>query len=183
MNQRERVLIILCLVAAIGAGIFYLIDSHQTTGSGVDKIAQKESQLRSFVTKTTEQLTKEESQERELYIIKKAGESWNKDPFLQKKLVFQTAEKKVVKKEVKKVVIEPPPKINATYTGYINLANHPFAIIDGREYQVGEKLRDTNFFVSKISPSRVLLVEDYQKKEDQPVRKPHMITLSIRNND
>jgi hypothetical protein len=77
--------------------------------------------------------------QREIQTVKFSAEAWPKDPLAP----------------------EPPKpegeveKDKFQYTGYISMGDKVLAVINGREYQVGEQLESGGFEVLSISPEAV----------------------------
>ena len=68
--------------------------------------------------------------------------------------------KKAVKAETAPEVIVKPtePDSEIRYTGYVEMGNVRLAIINGNEYETGDRLEQGGYIVKSISPTRVMLV-------------------------
>ncbi len=101
--------------------------------------------------KTAEPVKKKEKSitislsEKELYVLKQVPLSWADDPF-----ITNTSKGKQVK-------VYPPIPKDLKYSGYLKAENRMLAIINGTEYQIGEVIPPTQYFVTDISPKRVVI--------------------------
>jgi hypothetical protein len=86
-------------------------------------------------------------------IIQKAEASWKQNPFL----------------EIQKAQPPPPtaaqipkgparPAFNLAYSGFIDMGEKRLAIINGLEYEAGDKLEPDGLTIKSILPNRVILV-------------------------
>ena len=97
--------------------------------------------LNAFITKVAEAsragLSKEDK-----YIISRAESAWKQDP------------------------LTTGPQLNVSYTGFMQMGDKKFAIIDGLEYTAGDELVQGGFKVSSITPRQVVIVStDGSKKK------------------
>ncbi|MGD9134444.1 MAG: hypothetical protein PVF78_12390, partial [Desulfobacterales bacterium] len=58
------------------------------------------------------------------------------------------------------------PQLNVSYTGFMQMGDKKFAIIDGLEYAAGEELERGGFVVRSITPNQVVIFStDGSKKK------------------
>ena len=173
MTKREQVILGFCGILSLGAVIYYFASMPSTDlKKGIIKSNSGEKQLNSFM-QTTRQSMLHKKMDLEMRIIKSAYAESSKDPFFKKIYTVETV--KTVKVEVKPKVEQKTKKITAVYSGYIQQHNGAFAIIDGIDYRIGEKLKGSNYLIQSISELKVVLIEDYKKL----TRKPKTIILAI----
>ena len=70
--------------------------------------------------------------------------------------------------EIKKAAqaIQPAtPDLKISYTGYMEMGDIKFAIINGLEYVAGDRLEKGDYIVSSITPSRVVIVTTGRSKK------------------
>jgi hypothetical protein len=152
MTNREKIIVGLAVLSVIyGVYILFLASPSQPSFEGKSAVTTKGLEaINAFITKVAE-AAKEGLSEQDSYILEKAQTQWKKDPFIKIE-----KENQVI---VKKAETEPSiPDATVSYTGYLEMGNARIAIIDGREYVVGELLERGGFKVRNISASRVVLV-------------------------
>ncbi|MGW8188154.1 MAG: hypothetical protein ACWGNK_12835 [Desulfobacterales bacterium] len=162
MSKREKIiLIIMALTILYGFYALFL----ENPSSGKPKLASSENKLESFNKFITNvaSLVKGSVSEEETYIIDKIPVKWTKDPLLntKKEVAFKPANEKP--DEVKKGV--GARKLDIVYSGFLNMGNRNLAIINGIEYEKGEKLPDGGHIVEEIHPNRVVVGMQGSKKK------------------
>ena len=119
--------------------------------SGID-VKQKTEELNSFVTTLSVGMSKDAVKNLGPLIFSRAEKEWTQDPFLDNKSFKAWVQ---VEKPVKEGT--PAPKIDFTYTGYLEMGRKRIAIINGIEYKEGEPLDIKGFVLKSVSPARVLI--------------------------
>jgi hypothetical protein len=145
MSKREKILILCCLLAAVGTVALYFPDMF----SG-DRAAKRLSER----TEKLEQIEKNarnlpislEIGRKEQYVLTGLGKDWPRDPFLNLS-TLQEGE-------------APKGGPALVYNGFIAMGNKSFAIINGAEYMVGETVADTRLKVTSVGQQRVVLTGD-----------------------
>ena len=61
-------------------------------------------------------------------------------------------------KRQKQVVQTAGPRPNFSYTGFMQMGDKRFAIINGFEYAPGDQLQEGGYKVSSVTPSKVVIV-------------------------
>ena len=139
ISKREKI-ILGGMGAAILCSVIYLVwpapeppSPEMTPQKLADSTKAAEAQLQS--------LERIQLSAREIHVVTNAQEPWPQDPLAPK-----------------------PPEAEATverdkfqYTGYIKLGESHLAVINGREYQVGEQLESGGLEVVEITPEAVVL--------------------------
>ena len=85
------------------------------------------------------------------YIIKKAKETWKKDPFV----LTHGPLGDLKKEDVDKQTAAGPSSM--LFTGFIHVGDKMIAIINGQEYEEGDIIGNGNLSVQKISRENVVL--------------------------
>ena len=136
MTSREKVLLGLCSVGAVGAALFYGIDilevERQPSSKSKDYsslIAEAQLGLKTGQLTGYEQAT-----------LKAAIANWPRNPM----------GRRVVEVEVKNQGIKCPP-----YTGFVQAGEVKIAIIGGDDYRVGQIIKGGEFRLIAISPDSI----------------------------
>ena len=152
MSKREKIILVLTGIA-VAYGLYALLFAPATKTSLVNTESQV-ADTKKLVSDVTEGLNKGKLLEVEGYIMERAEAPWPRDPFL----LTDTAETKTVVEDVE-------DGVNFIYSGFVELGSIRLAIINGREYQVGEALEEKGYKVRKILPERVVIEQEQIKKE------------------
>ena len=152
ISKREQIILGLMGAAVLAAGLYLLWPSKEpppqrmTEQTMKDNLKAAEDQLQS--------LDRIKLSPREVHAVTGSQEPWPADPMAPK-----------------------PPEREAQvdrqqfqYTGFVRVGERSLAVINGREYQVGEQLETGGFEVAQISPEAVVL-RSLQRKDE--VRIPY----------
>jgi hypothetical protein len=139
ISKREKIIILVAiLVVLYGGYAFFTSNSfdsdkpapvtEKTTSIDFDKI---ENNVKAVLEEKTD-----------LYAVTRIGneELWLKDPFYKGTTSVRKTD-----------------TFDFAYTGYLELENRRFAVINGLDYKVGEELEAGSYFVEKITPSSVVI--------------------------
>lgn len=171
MNKREKYIVIITLIVALGAGIFKLIDSNILFAPQETKTQKKAEEKRAGKTKTTKEKAKakdiqmEKTQtlsQRNKRIIRSASDKWPEDVLFK----YRRKKEKQDKKELE-------PKF-FRYTGYMQIQGDKFAMISGKPFKKDEYLQGTNwpgYKVQHIEPKHVILATPENDTISIPLRK------------
>jgi hypothetical protein len=107
--------------------------------------------LNSFITKVAE-AAQEGLSETDTYIIQRAEAQWIQDPLIR------IRKPPKVEIEPEDVVTTEKPELEIAYTGYIEMGSMRLAIINGNEYETGDRLEQGDYIVRSISPTQVEIV-------------------------
>jgi hypothetical protein len=165
LSLREKVFVSLVAAAALFALISIMYPSR-STGSA-DRSKQRPAELSDFSSKLALQVARGGVSPFEAAAIKKATEPWKKDPFLKMKRQDQVADNQPNKS---RDASEAP---ELAYSGYLQMGKRILAIIDGLEYEVGERLTDRpTLTLQRITADRVVLLQtDTGAKRVIPIQK------------
>ena len=147
MTNREKIIVSLAALA-LGYGALELLVPR----ANVAPVRQPQSLegLNVFIAKVAD-ATRVGTAEAGAIVIQKAEAAWKQDPFLE-----------IQKAQAVKPTDKPTPVTarlpNLVYNGFIELGSKRLAIINGQEYEAGEKLNPGGFTIKSILPTRVMLV-------------------------
>ena len=108
-----------------------------------DRIALRQAEIRGFAESRQAQVAPLRLSERERMVLNEAVSAWAPSPFIDRETLAAAVEE---------------PVQQFFYTGFIQLGDQQFAILNGREYRVAEPVAQTDFRVESIEPDKVLLV-------------------------
>lgn len=154
MNRREKIITGLALAAVLYGGYALL-----TGGSGPENRQGKTGDLAGFVAQVSERTGKNRLSEAELHTILKAAEPWKENPFLRgrERDFMSAASEDTGPRDGKK-------EGAFVYSGYIEIAGKKIAIINGVEYEAGDKLEEEGYVLRKILPTKVVLYNGKYEK-------------------
>lgn len=110
--------------------------------------------LNPFITKVAE-AAKAGLSNKDKYIIDLAEAEWKQDPLISAELKDRP-ESEIQKAKQAAPVSSPDLKI--AYTGFMQMGDIKFAIINGVEYAAGDHLEQGDYILRSITPSRVVIV-------------------------
>ncbi|MBW2436999.1 MAG: hypothetical protein JRF29_06960 [Deltaproteobacteria bacterium] len=157
MTQREKIIVVLMLLT-VAYGIYALFfegkgNSTSTEPASVSSAVQLEN-LNAFITKVAE-ASKAGLSKEDKYIISRAETEWKQDPLITAELTDRPQDE--IKKQ-QQVIQAARPRPNITYTGFMQMGDKRFAIINGFEYAPGDQLLEGGYKVSSVTPSKVVIV-------------------------
>ena len=151
MSKREKIILILTLVAALyGLVDFFVLTPRKKNREAEQVTSSTNETLVNFITDSMDKITRIELQTKQLnrqYLILKIESNWENDPFVQ------PLEQKPEQKKTS-VFLDVP---NVTYSGYVIAGKRALAIINGYEYGAGEIINGYDYRVINIIPQKVVL--------------------------
>ena len=117
--------------------------------------------LNSFITKVAE-ASKAGLSKEDKYIIQLAEAEWKQDPLINAELKDRP-ESEIQK--AKKVAPVSIPDLDIAYTGFMQMGDIKFAIINGLEYATGDRLEQGDYILRSITPNRVVIVSTGPSKK------------------
>ena len=148
MSKREKVILVIVFFVVV-YGIYNVFLCSPPKTSSVDNSGESK-RLDDLIAGVIQDVARENLSETETYIITRAETEWRSDPFLETnglEKIFDDAEGAASSKH----------KVSFTYTGYLELGDTRIAIINGREYEIGEELESGGYFVESIEPLQVVI--------------------------
>ena len=164
MNKREKIIVGLMLLT-VAYGIYALFfegkgRSSTTPAAAISATRQLEN-LNAFITKIAEAseagLSKEDK-----YIISRAESAWKQDPLTTAELTDRPEDE--INRQ-KQVVDTSGPQLNVSYTGFMQMGDKKFAVINGLEYTTGDELEQGGFIVGSITPRQVVIISTGRSKK------------------
>ncbi|MFO7803408.1 MAG: hypothetical protein R6V55_14050 [Desulfovermiculus sp.] len=154
MAKREKILVGLMVIALAYAAfelIYFLVDDSSPTR----KEAQVEpGQAHELAARTSQALEQVEMEEVQRHVLEAAADQWSQSPFAPKPESLSEDKEQASDADTEKEQ-EDLPEFN--YTGYLEMGQTRMAVINGLEYQVGEKLEQENYVLVSIQPEMVIL--------------------------
>jgi hypothetical protein len=152
MTNREKIIIGLMVVAVI-YGVYTVFLSKPREAS-ISNGAKELKTLNAFVAKVSEKSEASLSKE-QTYVLEKAQAEWKQDPFVKMR-------PKMTREEIAE---KQPLVLNSkfVYTGFLEMGNRRLAIINGVEYEVGDRLEPGGLVIRKINSTHVVVAESSQK--------------------
>jgi hypothetical protein len=153
MNKREKIILVVMLIALLGGAATYFSGpstSIQSSGAanGIDL-----TNVKALSAQLIADVKKEALTDNERYVLDQAAADWSEDPFVVRSLtpLHQTGGGSGMR------------PADFSYSGYLDAGNRRLAIINGLEYMVGDQLEFGGLVVKNIDPEKVVL-EDMGKR-------------------
>ena len=144
LNKRQIIILSLAVVAVCYA-LYELVIARP---AAVKAKAASETNADAFVGDLQQDLIREIVAGMDTHMIKKAEAEWERNPFWEKQAFREWAAKEGSVGTSAKMI----------YSGYVDSGKRRLAVINGYEYREGEELEMEGFFLKKITPSHVLIV-------------------------
>ncbi len=148
MSKREKIIIGVMVFSILFALVYFLTPAM--TGQGA-KSDDQYTGSEKIIQEIAAELKKVAASPNENYVIARAEAAWTKDPFY----------KKVQPAPVK----GPAGAPDIVYSGFVDMGQKKFAVINGSTYQVGDKLDfGSSFYLRSVEPSRVVIVDKQNQR-------------------
>lgn len=149
MASREKIIVAFAALALLfGVYIVFLEPKPQAPAFASAK--NDLDMLNSFITKVAA-ATKEGLSEKDGYIIQRAENQWRRDPFIR---IIKPPPPEEEEQETLELT---GPEFEILYTGYLEMGTMRLAIINGNEYETGDRLDQGDYIVRSISPTQVVV--------------------------
>jgi hypothetical protein len=147
MTHREKIIVGLAALAICYGALELLLPRAK-----VAPVPQPQNLegLNAFITKVAD-ATRVGTAEAGAIVIQKAEAAWKQDPFLEIQKAKAAESTATRPKETARLP-------NLVYNGFIEHGSKRLAIINGQEYEAGDKLNPGGFTIKSILPTRVLIV-------------------------
>jgi hypothetical protein len=149
MTTREKIIVGL-MVLTVGYGAIELLLPRAKIVPSTSLPAQSVEGLNAFITKVADAV-KAGTADAGTLAIQKAEAAWKQDPFM----VIRKATPQVAEKAASKEPLRPVP--NMTYSGFLEIGAKRLAIINGMEYEAGDRLGTGGFTVKSVLPTKVIM--------------------------
>ena len=150
MTNRERIILILMAVAVVWGGYTFLYTSPSKTKAPGSVNRPKD--LNQFVIDMANKITNKNALDSEDYVILKASAKWTQNPFQEPDLLVKIAPDADPRTGQEDDLTR---KTEFLYSGYLKMGNRSLAIINGKEYEIDERLDPAGCFVRNIFPTWV----------------------------
>ena len=169
MANREKIILLAMIIVVAYGGYSYFSDSGDNPI--VESSNQTLSEMKKFVIDAATNLSNENISAADKYIIDQAEKVWPQDPFLQSGARL-TSEQFEARAEV---TVET---VQISYTGFLQTSDALIAIVNGTEYETGDQLNETGYYVKRILPTKIVLgLENNSDTTILPLDEPVNISL------
>ena len=144
MSDREKILVGLMLLAIVYGAYTYFFSPQRRPGT-VNEEPEQEA-LKAFIVQVAEK-SKTGLSKSQAYALQKAQADWKQDPLIQ------IEPRKPKEKDTQQFKL----KSNILYTGFLQMGDKRLAIINGVEYETGDKLEPGGFVIRSIFPNHVVI--------------------------
>jgi hypothetical protein len=156
MTNREKIIVGLMVLAAVyGVYIVFFAGPKEEAAFNSGGDTELEA-LNSFITKVAEK-TKSSLPEEQVYALQKAQSEWKQDPLIYIKPKMTREE------EAQRQPLKLDRKI--LYTGFLQMGAKRLAIINGLEYEIGDRLETDGLIVRNIHPNHVVIGSPVHKNK------------------
>lgn len=142
------------LTVVYGVYTVFFEDRNSTEPVAAISASKELENLNAFIAKVAE-ASKAGLSAKDKYIIDRAEAEWKQDPLISVNLTNRPESEIQKSKEVTRVSI---PDLKVAYTGFMQMGDRTFAIINGVEYSAGDQLEQGGYMVRSITPSQVVIV-------------------------
>ena len=145
MKQRQKIILLLTGLAVLYGAYELLLRGSARSVAGSPR--QQVEEAKAFVKAMDGFLTVGDASVIDTYKISRAVTGWSEDLFMRSELPLRS------KDEPESGQAEAEP-VNLRFTGYLETADRRLAVINGREYEVGEHLGEGGYFLRSVSRTR-----------------------------
>jgi len=136
------------MVLAVVYGVYTVFFSSPREAAISSSSGKELDALNAFIAKVAAS-TKSDLSPEQVYILQKAQADWKQDPLIQ-----------IQPKETTKEIEARQPlvlKSKISYSGFMQMGDTRLAIINGVEYETGDRLEPDGLIVRSISPNHVVI--------------------------
>ena len=156
MTNREKAIVGL-MALTVGFGVYIMFFAGSKEEAAFENRGDKELQaLHSFINEVAEK-TKSRLPREQIYALQKAQSEWKQDPLIDIKPKMSRDEKTQRK----------PLKLDRKiiYTGFLQMGPKRLAIINGLEYEIGDRLEPDGLIVRSIHPNYIVIGSPVHKNK------------------
>jgi hypothetical protein len=150
MTTREKIIVGLMLLT-VGYGAIELFVPRAPVGPVTAQPGQSAEGLNTFIAKVADAVKTDATGAGDV-LIKKAETDWKQDPLLAIRKTAPKVEEKPTVKEAGR-----PSLPNLTYSGFLEIGAKRLAIINGMEYEAGDRLVSGGLTVKSVLPNKVIM--------------------------
>lgn len=165
MSLREKIIVVLAVLAVLygayelGLKNLFAGDDSPAKSTAKEKQDTAESDIGAFTSKIIKQSESVSLTPREQHLLANRDMEWSKNPFIDTDTAIAIAMAATEAETAKRQKETTAEQDRFTYSGYIALGSVKLAVINGMEYEQGEKLKETEYLVQTIQPSSVKLFD------------------------
>jgi hypothetical protein len=152
---RQQIVILSVMILVIFVAVYDFFIAPRSKAEIVD-VGKKTSELQAFLTDITSRLPKGSLPAADAYVLSRAESAWVHDPFYERKS-FREWEKRKERAKAGGGILQ---RVSFSYSGYLKVSNKNLAIINGIEYEAGDRLEIEGYVLKKIYPGRVVIVNE-----------------------
>jgi len=156
MTTREKVIVGI-MVLTVFYGAYTLFFAGGAGDVGHENRNASAADMQKFVIDVAQKLRKTEPSETDLHGLEQAGRNWQKDPFLRSVAALTNELENIVPVEVPQEKPKPIEKPDLRFSGFLQMGPKRMAIINGMEYEEGEMLPGSGYFIRSISLKSVVI--------------------------
>ncbi len=162
MTTREKIIVgLMLLTVSYGVYAVFFEGKAKPQETFAFSATEQLENLSAFITKVAEASRAGLSKEDE-YIIQQAQAEWKQDPLISVELKDRPESEL---KKAKQVTRVPIPDLNVSYTGFMQMGDRKFAIINGVEYAPGDRLEQGDYIVRSITARQIVIVSTGRSKQ------------------
>jgi hypothetical protein len=154
LGKREMIILGVMVIAILFAAFYYLSSRGKISAVGASQMTsdQRSADLNQFVAALNASVAKDSAGMTTL-VLSRAEKPWQQDPFLgSRTFKAWTRDRARAKEEAAGL-----PKIEFTYSGYVEAGKKRMAIINGMEYREGEALEKKGFVLKSFTPGTAVI--------------------------
>jgi hypothetical protein len=143
MSKREKIILVVMAVVVV-AGLYMLVMDSGAKKSVADTSLAEAKSAKTAVSKEMGNLALSETAN---YAIQSVNAPWSRDPF----------RKMSPEKNGPSVDKEDKPGVTFRYTAYVAIGKTRVGVINGREYEPGELLKEPGYRLVNVEPTKVVI--------------------------
>ncbi|MDY6903591.1 MAG: hypothetical protein SWH61_02790 [Thermodesulfobacteriota bacterium] len=164
MSLREKIIVALAALAVLyGAyelGLKSLFSGDAPPALEKQDNADSGTGTAAFTANLLKKVNSVELTPRESHILENTQSAWDKDPFIDAEMAMAVRATEAAASKGKNDTTVDQGKF--TYSGFIALGPVKLAVINGMEYEEGDTLKETEYVVQTIRPSKVILFNGHR---------------------
>ncbi len=149
-SKREKIILGLAILGVLYVGGRYLFSNSGNDTAGL--AAEKDSAY-GLVMEVAQRIARYNLTDMEQKVLENAQLPWPDQPFITEHVSAGAAEPS------EGSIFPAAASDDYRFTGYLEIGNKRLAIINGEEYETGDRLTESNAAVRSISPEQVLLTD------------------------
>jgi hypothetical protein len=157
MTTREKIIVGVMILTVIYGAYTLFLGGEPTLAPQRANSDASVGDTQKFVIDVAQKLQKSAPSEADQYSLEQAGRNWQKDPFLRSVAALTAELEPNLPVEVPKEKPKPVEKPDLSYSGFLQMGAKRMAIINGMEYEEGEMLPVSGYFIRSITPKSVVI--------------------------